>query len=80
MNNSAQVRLLYKGNLVGGVHLESHFPYLSQNDYELCNICEIILQYLSFSGIVYRNCSLKSNCDYQQKTIVKLVNFMVYIF
>ncbi len=25
MNNSAQTRLLYKGNLVGGVHLEPHF-------------------------------------------------------
>ncbi len=27
MNNSAQVRLLYKGNLVGEVHLEPHFVY-----------------------------------------------------
>ena len=25
MKNSSQVRLLYKGNLVGGVHLEHHF-------------------------------------------------------
>ena len=27
---------------------------------------------------MYRNCSLKSNCDYRQKTIVKLVIFIVH--